>query len=209
MRGYAERKPGTLGSRAFPFRFKPGYREDHSRILERHGVFQKRALTAFDFGRPVSRCRTALGLQYDDRVVSLRNLSISDFGSSSRRPMVRTPVIAMVSVSFGSVFMRRGYAASPAHDHGQAEVRRFGTRGSLANSPASARRIKSDSALSVRYGLPAMFTVVSQPLLRQRHAVTSEIPASSQNLCRLRMGLFSMLKFDIVFTTGNYEHRAG
>ena len=43
---------------------------------------------------------------------------------------------------------------------------------------------------------------------RQRHAVTPEIPACSQNLCRLWMGLPSMVKFDGVFTTGDYEHRA-
>jgi hypothetical protein len=78
-----------------------------------------------------------------------------------------------------------------------------GTFGSLANSPASARRINSASALSVRYGRPAMFTVVSQPFLRQRHPVVWEMPAWSQNLCRLRMGLPSILKFDVdaVFTS--------
>jgi hypothetical protein len=103
--------------------------------------------------------------------------------------------------------MRRGYAESPAHDHGQADGRLFGTFGSLANSPASARRMKSASALSVRYGLPAMFTVVSQPLFRQRQAVVAEMPAFSQNLCRLKMGLPSISKIEDLFTPAGSPQR--
>lgn len=55
-------------------------------------------------------------------------------------------------------------------------------------------------ALSVNYGLPAMFTVTSQPLRRQRHAVVSEIPACWQNLCKLIIGLPVMLTCDVMFT---------
>jgi hypothetical protein len=44
-----------------------------------------------------------------------------------------------------------------------------------------------------------MFTVPSQPFRRQRHAVTAEIPASLQNLCRLMMGLPSDLTVDVMF----------
>ena len=125
--------------------------------------------------------------------------------SSSRRPMVRTPVIAMLSVSFGSVFMCRDYAASPGPDHRQAAARLFGTLGSRANSPASTRRMNSASAVLVMYCLPLMFTVASHPLRRQRHAVTSEIPASSQNLRRLKKGLPSMVNCGVVFTPQVYE----
>jgi hypothetical protein len=50
-----------------------------------------------------------------------------------------------------------------------------------------------------------MFTVVSQPFRRHRQAVVSEMPAFSQNLCRLKMGLPSIWKFDSVFTTRDYE----
>lgn len=124
--------------------------------------------------------------------------------SSSARPMVKTPVIVVVSVSLDSVFMRRAYAAVTAHGHSQCAVCRSGTMGTFANSPASARRRNSASALSVRYCLPAMLMVASHPLLRQRHAVTREMPACSQNLCRLRMGLPSIVKLDVVFTPGEY-----
>lgn len=43
-----------------------------------------------------------------------------------------------------------------------------------------------------------MLIVANHPLRRQRHAVTSEIPASRQNLCRLMMGLPSNLMVDMV-----------
>jgi hypothetical protein len=69
--------------------------------------------------------------------------------------------------------------------------------------------MKSARALPVKYGLPAMFTVVCQPFLRQRQAVTWEIPASSQNLCRLNMGLPSTLEANVVFTNSFYKCRAG
>ncbi len=82
--------------------------------------------------------------------------------------------------------------------------RLFGTLGCFANSPDVARRIKSANPLSVMYCLPEMLIVVSQPLRRQRHAVTSEIPASQQNLCRLIMGLPSGLMVDVVFMPSEY-----
>ena len=62
-------------------------------------------------------------------------------------------------------------------------------------------------ALSVKYGLPAMFTVVNHPLLRQRQAVTSEMPACSQNLCRLKMGLPSIWVCIDVFTPPAVHHQ--
>jgi hypothetical protein len=46
----------------------------------------------------------------------------------------------------------------------------------------------------VRYCRPAMFTVVSQPFLRQRHAVQGVTPTCSSHLHRL-MKLASMLYY--------------
>lgn len=67
--------------------------------------------------------------------------------------------------------------------------RRRGGRGGLANSPASTRHRKSPNDLSVRYGLPAMFTVTNQPLRHQRHTKVSEIPACLVNVRTLKIGL--------------------
>lgn len=106
----------------------------------------------------------------------------------------------MVSVSLDSLFIAPKLPCTPAHDHAHTAARLVGVLCSLANSPACARRKKSAMALSVKYGRPAMFTVESQPFLRQRQAVTSEIPACSQNLWRLKMGLPSIGKFGSVFT---------
>ena len=91
----------------------------------------------------------------------------------------------------------------------QSAARLLGTFGSFANSPASARRMKSASPLSVKYGRPAMFTVTSQPLFRQRHAVQWDMPTWSQHICRLRMGLPSILMFEVVFTPRDYEVLTG
>jgi len=57
-----------------------------------------------------------------------------------------------------------------------------------------------------KYGRPAMFTVFSQPRFRHRHAVTSEIPACSRNLCRLSMGLPSIGKVSRVFIIAAVHH---
>ena len=62
----------------------------------------------------------------------------------------------------------RGVCCDPARGELHAAARLCGTFGSLANSPASVRRMKSARVLSVRYGLPAMFTVTNQPLRRAR-----------------------------------------
>src|SRR5437667_10719837 len=53
---------------------------------------------------------------------------------------------------------------------------------------------------------PAMFTVFSQLRFRHGHAVTSEIPACSQNLCRLWMGLPSIGKNGCVFIPAAVHH---
>ena len=44
-----------------------------------------------------------------------------------------------------------------------------------------------------------MFTVTRHPLRRQHHAVTGVMPASSQNVLRLVIGLLSLVKCDVVF----------
>jgi hypothetical protein len=52
--------------------------------------------------------------------------------------------------------------------------------------------------------LPVMFTVASQPLRRQRHVVTSEMPAIWVNVRKLSMGLPVSGANGVVFTPGDY-----
>src|ERR1039457_906270 len=68
--------------------------------------------------------------------------------------------------------------------HGSTSFRE-GTLCSWANSPATARRWNSSIASWVRYCRPAMLTVLSQPFLRQRHAVQGVTPTSASHFERL------------------------
>src|SRR5438128_5529205 len=83
---------------------------------------------------------------------------------------------------------------------------RDGTLLTWENSPALARRWNSSIASWVRNCLPAMLTVLSQPLLRQRQAVPGVTPTCSSHRERLTTaapGFGYGLPFDSTFTRHN------
>jgi hypothetical protein len=69
--------------------------------------------------------------------------------------------------------------------HRPSSCRRTGTLWTCANSPAAARRVNSSIAPCVRYCRPQMLTVLSQPLLRHRHAVQAVTPTFCNQFARL------------------------